>query len=181
MEFAFDEKHRVWLRCIEPESQHVLKAESRIVWPGASNLCRLLLLEPQLLRGKSVLELGAGPGLAGLFALTLGARRLFLTDYDLDGSLRVLHDNVARNQWNSPGSPPIATVHHLAWGDVANVEQLLLAEPEARQVEVLLASDVVYYESGISALLTTVSAFLSRLPNSIFVLANMRIRYRVTR
>ena len=51
-----------------------------VVWDGAVNLARYLERNPALVFQKSVLELGAGTGVAGLAAGLLGARSVVLTD-----------------------------------------------------------------------------------------------------
>lgn len=52
------------------------------VWPVARFLTRLMLEKPDLIRGKSVLELGAGPGLCGGAAATCGAEVVVMSDVD---------------------------------------------------------------------------------------------------
>jgi predicted nicotinamide N-methyase len=50
------------------------------VWGGAHMLSRFLDAEPKRVAGKDVLEIGAGCGLCGLTAATLGARRVVISD-----------------------------------------------------------------------------------------------------
>ncbi|CAM9696108.1 unnamed protein product, partial [Sphacelaria rigidula] len=56
------------------------------VWSAAFLLGDFVLTHRELFAGAQVLELGAGPGLAGLVAARV-ARRVYLTDY---------HDEVIR-------------------------------------------------------------------------------------
>jgi predicted nicotinamide N-methyase len=50
------------------------------------------------IKSRSVLELGAGVGLAGLIASKLpGTKQVVLTDYD-HGSLQLLKDNIDLNE-----------------------------------------------------------------------------------
>ncbi len=51
-------------------------------WPGGQVLGRALLDQPELVRGKSVLDLGAGGGVAVLSALRAGARAACAADID---------------------------------------------------------------------------------------------------
>eukprot|EP00927_Polykrikos_kofoidii_P034322 TRINITY_DN29135_c0_g1_i1.p1 TRINITY_DN29135_c0_g1~~TRINITY_DN29135_c0_g1_i1.p1 ORF type:complete len:358 (+),score=52.67 TRINITY_DN29135_c0_g1_i1:30-1103(+) len=51
-----------------------------LVWPTAVIFCRYLCAHREMLRGQRVLDLGAGTGLVGLVASTLGARPCALTD-----------------------------------------------------------------------------------------------------
>lgn len=51
-------------------------------WAGGQALARTLLDSPDLVRGKSVLDLGCGAGLAGIAALKSGARSVLAADID---------------------------------------------------------------------------------------------------
>ena len=63
------------------------------VWPASAELA---LHMAEIVPGKSVLELGAGAGLAGLASAALGAARVVLTD--LAENLPLLQRNAARNE-----------------------------------------------------------------------------------
>ena len=76
------------------------------VWPASAELA---LHVADIVRGQSVVELGAGAGLAGLACKVLGAARVVLTD--LPENLPLLQRNAARNgldvsvvafDWNAP-------------------------------------------------------------------------------
>ena len=69
-------------------------------WYAGLALCYYLIQNPHLVRGKRCLELGSGLGLVGLTAARLGARRVVLTDLELQ--LDVLKYNVGLNLriWN---------------------------------------------------------------------------------
>lgn len=51
------------------------------VWHAAHALCREMEAHPEMVAGRSVLELGAGCGVCGLLAAKLGADHVVLTDY----------------------------------------------------------------------------------------------------
>lgn len=80
---------------LEPRS-----AQPRI--SGALLLCDYLLARPTLLRGATVLELGAGCGLTGLLAASV-ARRVFITDC-VENVLSNAHANVPQRR--RPSQPP---------------------------------------------------------------------------
>ncbi|XP_042497416.1 protein N-lysine methyltransferase METTL21A-like isoform X2 [Macadamia integrifolia] len=98
-----------------------------------------------LLRGKKVVELGAGCGLVGCVAALLGAV-IVLTD--LPDRLRLLKKNIENNVTENDvlGS---ATVRELIWGDDLDSE---LTDPLPDYV---LGSDVIYSEGAVTDLLAT--------------------------
>lgn len=51
------------------------------LWPSAISLADHLLAHPEIVAGKSVLELGCGSGLSGLAAGLAGAGKVLMTDY----------------------------------------------------------------------------------------------------
>jgi predicted nicotinamide N-methyase len=53
-----------------------------LVWPAAQLLARVLQAEPAWVRGKTVLDLGCGGGVAGIAALRAGAARVIAHDLD---------------------------------------------------------------------------------------------------
>mmetsp|Transcript_40584 Transcript_40584/g.127970 ORF Transcript_40584/g.127970 Transcript_40584/m.127970 type:complete len:254 (-) Transcript_40584:253-1014(-) len=81
------------------------------VWRGGELLAELLHAQPCLVRGRGVLEVGAGTGVAGLAAAAAGAAHVTLTDRDLSASSASLSLNPALQETGA------VDVRHLAWGD----------------------------------------------------------------
>ena len=110
------------------------------IWPGGELLASFLT--PALVRGRRVLELGCGTGIAGLAAADLGAAEIVLTDAEID----VAAANAARH------GAEIA-VRTLAWGDA---DALAALRPP---FDLVLAADVVYPASdgAIGPLLASLS------------------------
>ena len=116
-----------------------------MVWECGIVLARLFATRHgrrALAGGGSVVELGAGTGIAGLAAADLGAAEIVLTDAEIDGAVT----NAARH------SVEIA-VRTLAWGDAAALAAL------RPPFDLVLAADVVYPASdgAIGPLLATLS------------------------
>ena len=95
-------------------------------WPGGQALARYVLDQPEVVAGRSVLDLGAGSGLVAVAALHAGAARVVASDVDRYGQAAI-GVNAELN-----GVGPVEVV-----GD------LLGGEPDPA-IEVVLAGDVCY-------------------------------------
>lgn len=119
------------------ERQHSQFDVGFVMWPAAVILSRLLCRHPELVRGRRVLEIGAGLGLAGLVAARLqqapakppkpaasqgsaggrgGAASVTLSDFN-PLVLRALEANVALNAGAGAGAVDAAEVPASAGGD----------------------------------------------------------------
>ena len=67
------------------------------VWVGAGAMCRFIRSNADLVRGASVLELGAGTGASGLYAACAGASRVALTDGGPPPVIDLLRRNVDKH------------------------------------------------------------------------------------
>jgi predicted nicotinamide N-methyase len=94
-------------------------------WPGGQALARHLLDRPDLVAGRSVLDLGSGSGLVAVAAAMAGARSVLASEIDPFGRTAIALNAEAN------GVPPVPVV-----GDVLDG-----GPPDA---EVLLAGDVCY-------------------------------------
>lgn len=134
-----------------PEPVGILNVEEDVhsagpggcVWDAAVALAQYVATEfshADGLRGKRVLELGAGTGVPGLAAARLGAD-VVLTDRAR--ALELLRRNVAAN-----GVTDRVTVCELEWGAPRVPEAL-------ENTQLVLAADVVAHEEAFRPLLTT--------------------------
>ncbi|XP_029906801.1 EEF1A lysine methyltransferase 3 [Myripristis murdjan] len=114
------------------------------VWDAALHLCRYFEEQSLDLRGKRIIELGAGTGLVGILAARLGAD-VTLTDLPL--AVPQLETNVSANRpsrgW--PATPP--AVLPLSWG------QDQLSFPS--DWDLVLGADIVYLSETYPLLLET--------------------------
>ena len=104
-------------------------------WAGGQALARLLLDEPERVRGKSVIDFGAGAGLAGLAAAKAGAASVLCADLD-------------------PFACAAAAVNAEANGLHVTLTALNLLEAPPPAVDLLLVGDVFYEKETAGSLLT---------------------------
>jgi predicted nicotinamide N-methyase len=150
------------------------------LWEAGATLAEYLLYDPCLVKGKRVVELGAGVGLTGLVAAgCCGASSVHLTDYT-DASLDNLRHNISINrEWlheqhkGEVVPDENISVGYLDWSAYADESN---RQPEARlplddqllpscrafsEADVLLAADVAYDCSVIGSLARIVRIFLT--------------------
>ncbi|KAJ1620495.1 hypothetical protein T492DRAFT_1077587 [Pavlovales sp. CCMP2436] len=117
------------------------------VWPAAVIMSQWLWNFPHLVRGRRVLELGAGMGLAGLAAMHCEAESVLLTDLDTKAILH-MRTNLVQN---APPAGTCAEATNLDWARPPDRDAELEAEcahSPARRVllegaDVVLAADIV--------------------------------------
>jgi predicted nicotinamide N-methyase len=145
--------------------ESVLGGYGAKVWPAAASLADFLdtgqyfnTLPPDRLRGlrgRTVLELGAGVGLVGLVAAMHGAH-VVLTDAvpDLLDAMRANANTNAAAVQAAGGS---ITVLPLYWGDKAEIEAVVGALPAGRGggFDLILGADLLYAASSFGVLFTT--------------------------
>mmetsp|Transcript_51608 Transcript_51608/g.102525 ORF Transcript_51608/g.102525 Transcript_51608/m.102525 type:complete len:468 (-) Transcript_51608:129-1532(-) len=103
------------------------------VWPAARALATHLITHPELVRGRRVVELGAGTGLPGMVAAALGAQEVVLTE--LTGTLPFLQRNVELNTAACGGR---ARAMELRWGADDG------PGAELRDFDVVLGCELIY-------------------------------------
>lgn len=112
--------------------------------------------------GRSVIELGAGTGLASIMAALLEARRVVATDYPSPTLLKSLKRNVARNvvpKLAPAGYTPSAdvTVQGHSWGQLTDE----LGTRELRAFDRVIAADVLWMPWQHDNLRRSMAHFLS--------------------
>jgi hypothetical protein len=125
----------------------------QIIWPAAVQLGYWCHANATFLRGKSVLELGAGTGLSGLVAAAY-ASKVVLTDHNdiVMGLLRKNEDYFMGDGENtsssssSSSSSCVLRCAHLEWGDDANLSDVLT---ETGVPDVIIGADIVMWPNTV--------------------------------
>ncbi|KAF0905939.1 hypothetical protein E2562_008962 [Oryza meyeriana var. granulata] len=144
------------------------------LWPSASTLLRLLPASPHLLPRAptpesplGILELGSGTGAAGLaLAAALPAHAVLS---DLPTAIPNLCHNASLNAPLLDSRGGSVSVVPLPWGDAAAMEAVAAA---SSRFDLVVASDVVYYEALVDPLIETLRFFVKG--EVVFVMAHMR-------
>ncbi|XP_070607962.1 protein-lysine methyltransferase METTL21C [Erythrolamprus reginae] len=128
--------------------QESIECFGAVVWPAALALCQYLESNQEEidLKGKKVLEIGAGTGLVSIVASILGA---FVTATDLPEVLVNLEFNITRNIQNLDVHKP--EVRKLIWG--TNLPEDF--PKETHHYDFIVATDVVYHHTALDSLLDT--------------------------
>lgn len=113
----------------------------------------------EIVRGRSVLDLGCGLGLTGIVAAKFGATRVCLSDFELL-TLELTRINIERN------NVTVCSTQRLAWARDGQGQSPLSGAP----FDVVIGSDVLYATSMAEPLLDTAARNMSR--NSVFLLSH---------
>ncbi|KAL3854983.1 hypothetical protein ACJMK2_014215 [Sinanodonta woodiana] len=133
-----------------------------VVWDAAIILCHYQENHPDLVRGKSVIELGAGSGLVGMVAALLGAKVMVT---DRESVMEYLQETI---DFNLKGQGHTVSIETRALDWTKDVETF------NETFDVVLGSDLVYIEEAFSDLLKTLNR-ISRADT--LILLSCRIRY----
>ncbi|KAF4636411.1 hypothetical protein G7Y89_g1675 [Cudoniella acicularis] len=136
-------------------------------WEAALHLGDFLCSSPELIRGKVILDLGAGTGYLSIFcAKHLGASYVLATDGSSD-VVESLTTNIYLNDLQESHS--IAALQ-LRWGQVLPTDESSQTF-SGRKIDVVLGADLTYYESGIPALLATFGDLFDLFPDVVIIIA----------
>lgn len=97
------------------------------VWPASLVMCDFLKRNTEIIKGKRVLELGAGTGMSGLYAAKLGASHVTLSDF-IDYNIENIKINIRKNKLNGKAEP-----RWFKWG-----------ESMGEKWDVIIGSDITY-------------------------------------
>ena len=149
------------------------------VWPSAFLLCNYILSHQTLFMGQLVLELGCGPGLVGVVSTLVRPKTVLCTD--IPSVLALCEGNIKENQ-NIVPADVCCMVRALDWTDdggcflPADVA-FGWSDSDLRffdEVDVIIASDVIYDEDLTEAFFRWLHYLLCRQPSAIALVATER-------
>eukprot|EP01120_Amphizonella_sp_Union-15-10_P010387 TRINITY_DN4141_c0_g1_i1.p1 TRINITY_DN4141_c0_g1~~TRINITY_DN4141_c0_g1_i1.p1 ORF type:complete len:252 (-),score=37.52 TRINITY_DN4141_c0_g1_i1:12-710(-) len=157
--FTFEE-HEIKLSLL-PSSTTDYDLTGQVVWPAAHIMCRFIIQNQETLRGAKVLELGSGTGLCGILASRFSGS-VTLTDHD-PVVLKLLETNVTDLRNNASGN---CSATKLFWG-----KEKHLSNFTPFGYDIVIGSDIVFWQSGIEPMLHTVNRLLSKREDAKLILS----------
>ncbi|XP_007647823.1 methyltransferase-like protein 22 isoform X2 [Cricetulus griseus] len=156
------------------------------VWRGALFLADYILFRRDLFQGCTVLELGAGTGLASIVAATM-AHTVYCTDVGTD-LLTMCQRNVALNSHLAATGDGVIKVKELDWlkDDLCTDPKVPFSwsEEDVRDMydhtTVLFAAEVFYDDDLTDALFNTLSRLVHRLKNACTAILSVEKRFNFT-
>lgn len=135
--------------------------QGHYLWNGSQVLSTYLQRHaPNLIHGKTILELGAGAGLPSLVAAILGAKKVVVTDYPDPDLINNLAENITTCSLLQQPASTIAAEGYL-WGSSTKSILAHLPPPNQR-FDVLLLADLLFNHSCHNALVSTIVHTLAR-------------------
>ena len=167
---------------MDGKEENVLIGEA--LWKGSMVMSRWMIEKDQdVVKGKSVLELGSGPGLCGFMAANLGAKEVILTDYKTQ-VMQLIAQNIKHVQ--SQNVKAHMSHAELDWyyaSDTTYLKNLPVLDENMQQVDsfykraegfdVIIGSDLLYFKESIEPLFRMIVG-LQELNNAVFYMCMIR-------
>ncbi|EKX54137.1 hypothetical protein GUITHDRAFT_132535 [Guillardia theta CCMP2712] len=135
------------------------------VWQGATKkLCEYCMKNSNLFRGAAVLEIGAGVGILGMVLSKLGARRVYISDYD-EVVLEVIRANIQLN-----GLDGKCVECKLDWSNDEHFD----AFGRGSDVSIIVGSDLLYSSHMAKLLHSAVRRLFEVLPHAVFIMSHKK-------
>lgn len=154
----------ITLQLADPQGDDNRKLFSHFLWNSGLQIAEFIE-EGQGwdVKGKRVLELGAGTGLSGIVAAKSGAEEVIITDYPAPEVLANIETNVQRNVTKDTEHRPIndATkcwVHGHEWGQVDESDSFV--KENKASFDVILIADCLWMPWQHENLMKSISHFL---------------------
>lgn len=144
-----------------------------VMWPSAVALSRWLVSNPQVVKGRTVLELGAGCGLTGLVAATLSPSHVILSDFN-PKVLENLERNIVLN--NASSTRAIGLDFYQQSGQSTIRSWIDVNGNNCPAVDVVLAADMICQPDDAVAAAKTIHDAL--LPNGVAIVICADAKHR---
>ena len=141
------------------------------LWECAGDLAAYVAAHEDC-RGATVLELGCGPGVPGLWALRAGAAAVVFSDYDADVLERLTRRDVARELARARGEGRDTPRVGLYAGDWRSLPAALAAGGGDREFSLILSAETAYRDDTARALVGAIGACLA--PGGVALVATKR-------
>lgn len=126
------------------------------VWNSAYLLSTLLVSKKcqRIMKNKTILEIGSGTGICGIFACLSGAKKVYLTDRE--DNLKILHENFQLNKTVIKDKNCDIAIKVLDWNycpSFKNIED---------NIDLIIASDIVYHGMNYNKIIELIKYFSDR-------------------
>ncbi|OMO86528.1 Methyltransferase type 12 [Corchorus olitorius] len=155
IEFEFG-GHDFKIKVLSKEYQHTCKSTGLMLWESARLMAAVLAINPNIVAGKRVLELGCGCGGICSMVAARSAELVVATDGDTR-ALELLTQNITSNL-----RPPFLKrliTKRLEWGNRDDIEAIKAMNNEG--FEVIIGTDVTYVAEAILPLFSTARELIS--------------------
>ena len=141
--------------------------EAHHLWNGARIVSKYFEATPSLVRGRTVLELGAGAGLPSLVCGVLGCSRAVVTDYPDVDLVKTMQKNVGEMEEVVESAKGRVRVKGYIWG--RDVEPLLeeLEEKDRKGFDVLILADLLFRHSEHGNMVKSIQKALKKARESV--------------
>ncbi|XP_014609992.1 PREDICTED: methyltransferase-like protein 22 [Polistes canadensis] len=148
--------------------EHNVSTELRMVglqvWRGALLLADYILSNPDLFKGKIIMELGSGVGLTSIVASFL-AKEIICTDINLGEILNVVKRNFIRN------ISYVKCKFHIEELNFLNLKWSQSLEEKIDVTDIIIAADVIYDDVITDGFVTTLDKILKKKDSKIAYIA----------
>jgi EEF1A N-terminal glycine/lysine methyltransferase len=137
--------------------------EGHYLWNGARYISHWFEDNVEVIKDKTVFELGAGGGLPGIVAAILGARKVVCTDYPDEELLVMIRKNAAESAELIPDPKDRFVAEGYEWGvDPAPVLAHLGEGAREEGFDVLILADLLFKHPQHANMIKTIEITLSR-------------------
>lgn len=145
------------IKVVPKEFQHTCKSTGLMLWESAQLMASVIAVNPTIVAGKRVLELGCGcGGICSMVAVVSAANLVVATDGD-SNALNLLTQNLTANL--SPPDLDRIITKRLEWGNKDHIEGIKKLNDTG--FEIIIGTDVTYIPEAISPLFATAKELIS--------------------